>query len=98
MDRGKEIDGGSTPEDRVLHVRSSPFDINVFHIVSSATISAAEAADSAPYPTEFGELRRSGDLSDLEDRLDQNYDGASAEQYIAAIERSTQCRERQAQA
>jgi hypothetical protein len=88
MDGGQYVYGGTTPGDRVLHVRSSPFDSDVVHIVSSATISAAEAADSAPYLTDFGELRRSGDLSELADRPDRHYDGASAENYVAAIERS----------
>jgi hypothetical protein len=86
MDNEQDVADANTPEDRVLHVRWSPFD-QVAHLVSPATISAADDADNAPYLTDFGDLRRSGDVNELQDRLERNCDGA-VENYVAAIELS----------
>ena len=81
-----EASGTNTPEDRVLYLRWSPFD-GVAHLVSPETIRMAEAADSEPYVTDFGDLRRSGDVNKLQERLEQYCDGA-VEDYVVAIERS----------
>jgi hypothetical protein len=73
-------------DDKVLYVQWSPFD-TVAHVVSGATIALAAAADDAPVLFDFGDLRRSGDLDELENQLDQLC-CATAEEYVAAIERS----------
>ena len=73
-------------EAKVLHVNWSPFEA-VAHVVSGATMALAAAADDAPVIIDFGDLRRSGDLSELADRLDQLCQGSVAE-YVEAIERS----------
>ena len=71
---------------KVLYVRWSPFD-NFAHIVSAATIAEADAADEQPVLVDFGDLRRSGDLDTLGERLEQHGYGTLAD-YVAAIERS----------
>ena len=71
---------------KVLYVRWSPFD-NIAHIVSAATIAEADAADEQPVLVDFGDLRRSGDLDTLGERLEQHGYGTLAD-YVAAIERS----------
>ena len=86
MDNEQAAGSATTPDDRVLHLRWSPFD-DVAHLVSPATINDAGAADDAPYLTDFGDLRRSGDIDELQNRLDRHCDGA-VEDYVAAIERS----------
>ena len=70
---------------KVLYVRWSPFD-NIAHIVSAATIAEADAADEQPVLVDFGDLRRSGDLDTLGERLEQHGYGTLAD-YVAAIER-----------
>src|SRR4051794_32623232 len=69
-----------------LYVRRSPFDnTDVVYVVDAATLAAAEAADSAPYLETFGELRRAGEIADLEERLDNQY-SVSLEAYVSTIE------------
>jgi hypothetical protein len=65
----------------------SPFE-DVAHVVSGATLALATAADNAPIIIDFGDLRRSGDLDELADRLDQLCQG-SLDEYVGAIEFST---------
>ena len=77
-------DGAAHPhEERVLHVYRSQFD-DVAFVVSPATMRAAAAADNAPYLADFGDLRRSGDIDELTDRLDS---ALNINDYIGAIER-----------
>ena len=72
----------------MLHVTWSPFE-PIAHVVSGATMALAAGADNAPVIVDFGDLRRSGDLDELADRLDQLCQG-SLEEYIEAIERSAE--------
>ena len=81
------VDGGPARNDgNVLYVRWSPFD-NIAHVVSAATIAEADAADEQPVLVDFGDLRRSGDLGTLGERLERHGYGTLAD-YVAAIERS----------
>ena len=72
---------------RVLHVVEG---YAGFHLVTQETLEAAraaqDAADAAPYYEDFGDLRRSGDLEMLAERL-ENWD-LSLNDYIAAIEQA----------
>lgn len=86
MTSGNVDDGLARSDGKVLYVRWSPFD-NIAHIVSAATIAEADAADEQPVLVDFGDLRRSGDLGTLGERLEQHGYGTTAD-YVAAIERS----------
>ena len=80
---------GQTPEGgaRALHVVEG---YAGFHLVTQETLDAAraaqDAADAAPYYEDFGDLRRSGDLEMLAERL-ENWD-LSLNDYVAAIEQA----------
>lgn len=86
---GKQPEAGQTPEGgaRVLHVVEG---YAGFHLVTQETLDAAraaqDAADAAPYHEDFGDLRRSGDLEMLAERL-ETWD-LSVNDYIAAIEQA----------
>ena len=75
------------PDAKVLHVVAG---YAGFHLVTPETLAAASeaqsTADATPYYADFGELRRSGELDVLEERLN-DYD-LSVEAYISVIERS----------
>jgi hypothetical protein len=71
----------------VLHIVWSPFEDDVAHVVSATTIASAKAANDAPVPVDFGDLRRNGDLEELGTRLD-NFGEATVEEYVKAIEQS----------
>ena len=76
-------------DERVLHLVWSDWE-NVPYLVSPENLAAAEraTADDAPRPhMNFGEVRRGGDIDELEDLLSWHGD-ASLEQYIAGIERA----------
>ena len=76
-------------DERILHLIWSDWD-NVPYLVSPETLAAAEraTADDAPRPhMNFGDVRRGGDIDELEDLLSWHGD-ASLEQYIAGIERA----------
>ena len=76
-------------DERVLHLIWSDWE-NVPYLVSPENLAAAEraTADDAPRPhMNFGEVRRGGDIDELEDLLSWHGD-ASLEQYIAGIERA----------
>lgn len=86
---GEQPEAGQTPEGsaRVLHVVEG---YAGFHLVTQETLDAARAAqdvaDAAPYYEDFGDLRRSGDLEMLAERL-ETWD-LSLNDYIAAIEQA----------
>lgn len=65
---------------------------NGFHIVSAETLARAsraqEEADAAPYYENFGDLRRSGDLAQLAERL-EGWD-LSLDDYVSVIERAAE--------
>ena len=76
--------------ERVLHLVRSEWNGDVPYLVSSATLAEAEraTADDAPRPPmNFGDVRRSGDVDELEHLLSE-YGGASPEHYVSAIERA----------
>lgn len=76
--------------ERVLHLVRSEWNGDVPYLVSSATLAEAEraTADNAPRPPmNFGDVRRSGDVDELEHLLSE-YGGASPEHYVSAIERA----------
>ncbi len=76
-------------DERILHLIWSDWD-NVPYLVSPETLAAAEraTADDAPRPhMNFGDVRRGGDIDELEDLLSWHGD-ASLEPYIAGIERA----------
>lgn len=85
MDRVDSTNPDQSAE-KVLYVNWSPFEA-VAHVVSGATMALAAAADDAPVIFDFGDLRRSGDLDQLSDRLDQLCQG-TVDEYVEAIERS----------
>jgi hypothetical protein len=75
-------------DERVLHLIWSEWH-NVPYLVSPESLAAAQraTADDAPRPPmNFGDVRFAGDIDTLEDLLSAY--GASAEQYVAAIERA----------
>lgn len=86
---GEQPEPGQTPEGgaRALHVVEG---YAGFHLVTQETLDAAraaqDAADAAPYYEDFGDLRRSGDLEMLAERL-ENWD-LSLNDYVAAIEQA----------
>ena len=88
---GEQPEAAQTPEggERVLHVVEG---YAGFHLVTQETLDAArsaqDAADAAPCYENFGELRRSGDLEMLTDRLGP-WD-LSLSDYIAAIEQAAE--------
>jgi len=86
MNSGNVDVGLARNDGKVLYVRWSPFD-NIAHIVSAATIAEADATDAQPVLVDFGDLRRSGDLATLGERLERHGYGTLAD-YVAAIERS----------
>ena len=61
------------------------------HLVNAGTLEAASnapgEADATPYYADYGELRRSGDLEFLADRLQRGF-GLTLEEYADEIERS----------
>ena len=75
------------PDGKVLHVVAGD---DGFHLVTAETLAAADEAqslaDASPYYEDFGELRRSGELGALAERL--NHYGLSLDAYMSAIERS----------
>lgn len=76
-------------DERVLHLIWSEWD-NVPYLVNPETLAAAQraAADDAPRPPmNFGDVRRSGDMDELEELL-SGYGYASPEQYVTGIERA----------
>lgn len=91
MTEGSSDISDATPAestDRVLYVMGGYVGS---HVVSARTLDAArdaqEQADATPYYSDFGELRRSGDLGALAEAL-EDYD-ISLSDYVAAIERSS---------
>jgi hypothetical protein len=68
-----------------LHVWRSPFETDVVYVVNAITLANAKAADDAPYLETFGELRCSGEVGELTERLDNQYN-VSLETYVSAIE------------
>ena len=86
---GEQPEAGQSPQGgaRVLYVVEG---YAGFHLVSQETLDAAraaqDAADAAPYYEDVGDLRRSGDLEMLAERL-ETWD-LSLNDYIAAIEQA----------
>lgn len=87
MSESDEVNSNATtpPVPAVLHVVYTETGI---HLVNAETLAAAsnaqEEADATPYYADYGELRRSGDLELLADRLV----GLTLEEYADQIERS----------
>lgn len=80
----------SAANDRVLHLIWSAWDADVPYLVSSESLAAAQSAtaeDAPRPPMNFGDVRRSGDIDELE-RVLSGWCGASPEQYVEAIERA----------
>jgi len=88
---GEQPEAAQTPDGgaRLLHAVEG---YAGFHLVTQETLDAArtaqDAADAAPYYDDFGDLRRSGDLEMLAERL-ETWD-LSLNDYIAAIEQAAE--------
>ena len=83
---GTDVAGNDRSEPGVLYVVVDRWAEDGVYLVTAETVArAAEAAAQPGLPETFGELRRAGDLDELETRISQF---ADLDAYVAAIERA----------